>query len=451
MFNLTNYLKKAPVNIEGKQQYSYTIGTGLSPTDLQRDLNEPFKRNFTATYSCGSNPLEKIINVDQPARGKTTQFDCSTLNKTCGSARLTLEDTGDLILTDGDGKKVWTKKTPNMPTQPVLGAVYPHTAAKGKFKVNYLVSGNELQVGEFLGSPQGYCYLLMTAAGLQMCYDTPGCAASDTSTNGVKLFQIKDKLPKAGTLGKSGFIDDAGKLHEYPNAMLTTLGLDFLPVGAFDAPGAAAVKPAFKSTSRAECQKSCATENTCAGFVFNKDSKDCALKTSSMYPKGPRILKPGSEMFVRTKGLKNHASCNKHMQGSTAKAWEALPLDAKNKMSSTTLCNLGVVTKTGQDAVDKKEKLLKEVMEEAEPGWNPDLGLFTELKRQARRLHKVIREVTGASADAGASADDTVNGLFEHAKLVRQSEKIKTFVWLFLALVLILAIVRRLTANETTN
>ena len=430
MFNLYNSVVAA---VSGKPQEAYKISnSGMQSATCPQ-------KNFTAVYSCGNDPTRKIINVPAEASGTTVNFDCSPLAKKCADARLTISDDGLLKMVDGDDVTVWQIQAPNMP-MPSPTAVYAHTAEKGRFQRNYLKVNEELKVGEFIGSPKGYCYFAMTAGGLQLLYDTPGCTAEDKSLNGVKLFKIKNDLPKVSNLGKSGYISNDGKVHEYPSKMLTTMGLDFLPVGKFDAPGNN-LKAATTESNAAACQKKCLAADKCAGVVYEPILKRCTLKDENMYPKGQRILNPGYEMYVRTKGLKDaHESCSDHFEGTTAAKWQTLTTGSM--MTPSTMCKLGAFTEIEKKNLKDKQKLLEETISKVKPAFDTDDSLTNQLQRNAKKLLKTINDLKrsfDATADEDKNNNSTIDGMFEHYALVRLSEKSKVILWALLALILVLA------------
>jgi hypothetical protein len=98
------------------------------------------------------------------------------------------------VLTDAANKQIWTSNTNK------IGLVVDKFNAKnGKYGRNYLLAGETLGLGEFIGSPSGNCYLMMdkTADGdgilsgntLQLKYSVLNCSAEqygeDESTNGL--------------------------------------------------------------------------------------------------------------------------------------------------------------------------------------------------------------------------------------------------------------------------
>jgi len=144
-------------------------------------------KDFTASYHCGNDPVAKNISI-QNALGKTATFDCSSENKTCGGFKLTLGDNGNLILSDSSNIQIWASNTFKVGV-----ANDQYKAINGKYKRNFLLPGEILGIGEFIGSPSGNCYLIMTKSstgnGLKVQYSSYNCDDNqfglDENTNGL--------------------------------------------------------------------------------------------------------------------------------------------------------------------------------------------------------------------------------------------------------------------------
>jgi hypothetical protein len=145
-------------------------------------------KSFFAFYKCGSDPKWKTIILDKASTGSGALFDCSTESKACSGFRLTLGDDGNLVLTDAANKQIWTSNTKKTGL-----AMDEFKAAKGKYGRNYLLAGEVLGLGEFMGSPSGNCYLIMDKGpggnGLQLNYSVLNCNeqnfGNDENTNGL--------------------------------------------------------------------------------------------------------------------------------------------------------------------------------------------------------------------------------------------------------------------------
>jgi hypothetical protein len=176
-----NWTKNIQDFVKGKTTASYTIVNSPDPAF-------GCKKEFTASYKCGNSEDMKTINIPAEAEGKDALFDCASENNKCKGLRLTLGDDGNLSLTDSENKQIWASNTNKTGL-----ALDEFTAKKGKYGRNYLLAGEMLNLGEFMGSPSGNCYLLMDTTpegnGLQLKYSVLNCDDSqygnDDSTIGL--------------------------------------------------------------------------------------------------------------------------------------------------------------------------------------------------------------------------------------------------------------------------
>ena len=66
-------------------------------------------KSFNATYKCGTG-VTKTINVAREAGGRTAVFDCSKEDNLCKNYKLTVQDDGNLVLTN-NAAMIWQSNT----------------------------------------------------------------------------------------------------------------------------------------------------------------------------------------------------------------------------------------------------------------------------------------------------------------------------------------------------
>ena len=174
--NWTQYIKNALIGNSKFLQFIIGKSGGGLDDPSEKDCN----KSFNASYQCG-NGTTKLINISKDARGQTIVFDCRDEEAKCTGFKLTLGDDGNLIMTNSQGVTTWTSNT-NQTGLPLE----KYKAVNGKYKRNYLKSGEILNLGEFIGSPSGNCYLEMVKkqdgnAGLELRYTLTDCAPSSKS------------------------------------------------------------------------------------------------------------------------------------------------------------------------------------------------------------------------------------------------------------------------------
>jgi hypothetical protein len=225
--NWTPYLKTALST--HADEANFIIGRdGGGTTDPARGC----QKEFSATYQCGTGQA-KSINIPKEAWGKSAHFDCTEENKLCIGFKLTLGDDGNLVLTDGKNERIWSSDTSATGL-----SLDEFKATKGKYKRNYLTSGEYLDAGEFIGSPSGNCYLTMVASSgaLELRYNVLNCTKSPgaygQASTANALYSITNKLNGKPSLGKVGYINDDGKLRAYPDSMVSDSS-DFRYIGKY--------------------------------------------------------------------------------------------------------------------------------------------------------------------------------------------------------------------------
>ena len=406
-------------------------------------------KNFTSTYQCGNGPTKTVsITGDKvEAGGRSVKFDCSAENKICGGFRLTLGDDGNLVLTDSNSSIVWQSNT----TSTGL-ALDEYKASNGKYGRNYLLAGETLKTGEFIGSPSGNCYLMMvggttdcTQNGLQLLYTKINCSmnsktdgyGSDDTANG--LYSIKKT--DITSLGKVGYIDEQNNIHEYPSDM-TNLAQTYTLIGNYDSAGYDISQVSSKSAET--CKTSCNGNADCAGFVYYADT--CYLKNSGMFPKGMRKPLANAELYVRDKTVKNDVSCVKDVDTGFSTQWELLP--TSTKMSIDTLCELGAITEQERNdsntklkdlnkATDIMSKKLNSIANEknnldeffttAKKGLSKNINEYDSMRRKIINNDKAITNIIGMSDDS---------------ELNMTSQNIKYFLYANLAIIIAIASIR---------
>ena len=148
-------------------------------------------------------------------------MDSIYIKDTIKGSRITLGDDGNLVMVDNENKNIWTSNTNK------TGVIADEFNAKsGKYGRNYLLSGEKLNDGEFIGSPSGNCYLIMkkgsVADKLILNYRVVTCDENNYGENDLsnglfsmaktaynELTSVKNKVgKKINELGKTSKIED---------------------------------------------------------------------------------------------------------------------------------------------------------------------------------------------------------------------------------------------------
>jgi len=279
--------------ISGKESASFIVGrSGGGNTDPAYGC----KKRFTATYQCGSG-APKEVNIAPEAWGQAGLFDCTAESKLCAGFRLTLGDDGNMIITNNNKSTIWTSNT----TQ--TGLALPQFSAKnGKFGRNYLLAGEVLKTGEFIGSPTGNCYLMMVKdTGLQLKYNISSCTATGDSSDENTYSTYSIPPVNISNVGKIGYVSNDGKLHDYPASMIGQ-GASYDLLGKYDSVGND-IKQMNGSVD--QCKKTCNDLNDCYGFVHKsaKKSSDGVQYVKIRYPEGRADCIQISQLAIYSNGV----------------------------------------------------------------------------------------------------------------------------------------------------
>jgi hypothetical protein len=204
------------------------------PFEINFDSGSPdpaagCQKDFTATYMCGANTAVKSLRVTKPADGQLASFDCAKEAGECNDLKLTLTDDGKLTLSNAAGTKTfWDSVTAfgangSIPTDTVVpldstGIIasnapltVPEYAGNGmpsnldikagggpgrRYPNNYLLSGQFLEYGQWIGSPSGTCRLMMGTPeepnSLQVVKTVLACGPLDGAINKPSVPSFKD-------------------------------------------------------------------------------------------------------------------------------------------------------------------------------------------------------------------------------------------------------------------
>jgi hypothetical protein len=439
--NWSQYVSQA---INNQEVANYIVGSNGG-----KDPAYGCYKNFTSTYQCGNGPTKtvEITGYQVEAGGRSVTFDCSAENAICGGFRLTLGDDGNLVLTDSNSAVVWQSNTAATGL-----ALDEFKASNGKYGRNYLLSGETLNAGEFVGSPSGNCYLMMvgnvadcTQNGLQLLYSKLNCTmnsetdgyGSDDTANGLFSIQKTD----ISSLGKVGYVDEQNNIRAYPNDM-TSLAQTYTLIGNYDSRGNDIQQISSKSAET--CKSSCNENADCAGFVYYADT--CYLKNSSMFPGGVRAPLANAELYVRDKSVVNDISCTKDIQSGVSADWQLYP--ASGNMAMDTLCELGAVTyneqadlKVKHDALNTASDLMTNKLISIDHEKNKLGKSYSKTKKDLTKEIKDYSTVRGKLIKNNRNLEN-IMGMAQDTDLNMTSQNIKYFLYANLAIIIAIASIR---------
>jgi len=375
------------------------VGQSIFPIDMYA-LGDPApgcSKDFIATYSCGvvSNTAP-VLTVSREAGGKNAVFDCQAQFDKCNNLRLSLADNGTIYIKTLDNKEIWNSQSltgftsidpatamneesaftssasdNNRPLKIKAyagdgSATMPGVVGRASIR-SYLEPGQMLGPGEWIGSPNGTCRLIMmddnslhVVKSILGCNDldkptTPPAASASasgdptTSTldiNGARMYTIGSIYNNH--IGKVGYINNFGQLQLYPETM-TSYTAEFENIGAYNIDGAK-LGQSFHAETAAKCQEKCTlgsdtnqNSQECAGVIFDISNTavgpNCQLLPKDMYRKH-RIIDNKYQYYIRQKGVTGqNISCPYEVTIQRSGFWQGEDLSSNN-MTPNTLCGL---------------------------------------------------------------------------------------------------------------
>ena len=367
-----NYMQNADViaiNDSNLGMSSLQIGVG-TPLDPAVGC----AKNFTASYTCGTSSTLNSVNLDAEASGKVATFDCDKQAAVCTGGRLYIEDTGNATLKDYAGNIVWQSNTNTTGL-----ALEDYSAAKTKYKRNYLEAGEFLRVGEKVGSPSGNCYLYCGGSDssgklkLQINYQILGCnkpgedpdnnsygeygyVNGDSNSSASATYSMQQDVQNHNLQGSVGYSDNDMNIREYPTNLIT-LGNGYFDLGNYDTPNVSNLEN-LESTDVDGCREACNARDDCYGFVMNNTNNSCFLKPKDNYPTNlKRVYDENTTLYVRKMKVNNDSSCTTDINQTYGQIYANMPKGSD--MTEETLCQLGDALSEQLEIVSKKEEALQ--------------------------------------------------------------------------------------------
>jgi hypothetical protein len=277
-----------------------------------------------------------------------------------GTYFLILQDDGNMVVYKGSSPSdnqgtIWSSKTNGKQKK----ANPAYAAAKGKYGKNWIVTGNTLAKGDFVGSTDGSIYLLMQTDGNLVLY---------TSETGENCLKMKDGNTGGGVdgnalyeftetgipanLGKIGYVDGNSILYSYPDSSIG-LSNDYSSYTNYSSAGHDISGKAFSNATVDSCKSSCNSMKNCYGFDFDKTNKVCYPKDNTMYPKGSRKTNTSVDLYVRNpKITKPPIGITDKILNIDSLAYENYPKSNKEIKNSYNLTNATSVEKQQLDQLE---------------------------------------------------------------------------------------------------
>ena len=356
--NWTNYVKNRRNEYSSNTPYmSFLIGkSGNGTFDPARGCSKSFQSN----YKCGNGPF-KYTSKSNEAWGKWAFFDCRAENNDCNNYRLILTDRGNIQFKSGN-RVIWQSNTNKVGVERE-----EYSAKNGKYRRNYIKPGEYLEENEFIGSPSGNCYIIMTRTGLQLCYETFECKVNEEligygdTSNSYTLYEISKEDPD--NIQNTGYVSYDGTLTEHTESFTTLEGLKnaapYLDIGKYNSTDNSLTIAKFDGLSNADCKIKCDENNDCGGYFFSNNMYNgCELKNNMIKQQRYRTEDSSGLLYVKADVPKENNRHNTQITDTTGVDWDKYNLD--NNSDIKRLTELGLITQDELKVLaESKKKLAK--------------------------------------------------------------------------------------------
>ena len=319
----------------------------------------------------------------------------------------------------------------------------------------YLNSGEFLSIGEFIGSPSGNCYLMMTTSGLILYYEVSGCtmASNDIGYGNTDDDQAVYTIPKVSiaNIGKRGYVTFGGVLKPFNEPFTSSIDKNekttdvYFDLGKYKVSGHDLED--ISGTNVDKCKERCSSLKDCHGFFLNNDG-NCYLKNSGMYPNGLRTETDDGNLFLRSKLLENSA-LPPTIKETTASKWELYP-DASGKMSSTSSGEISSITKEEQEALKKSEtelmKMQKKLYEKINNISREDYAISSKLREVIDKYKDDMKVFKPTKKETESLKHDIklLTVMTSESKSAMLSENTQKIVWSMVTILMLILVIKTL-------
>jgi hypothetical protein len=358
-----------------------------------------------------------------------------------GSYFLILQDDGNMCVYKGTSPSdnqglIWQSKTNGLQQKPDP----LHTAEKGKYGKNWIVSGSGLSAGDWVGSTDGSIYLIMQTDGNLVLY---------TSTNEINCKKMKDNNTGGGlnanslyemssigipaNMGKVAYIDSDSLLYPYPDSSLG-LSNDYSSYTNFSSAGNDISGKSFSNATVDSCKSACNDLKNCYGFDFDKSNNVCYPKDNKMYPKGTKTSNSSVDLYVRKpKITKPPTGVTDKILNIDSLIYENYPKSDKEMESSYGLSNANSVEKQQLDQLKTRLDQISQELADNTGSLNSDeIKVENQSTLQTQSIGNYLKEYKNTNNKIKNYASN-MNGIVRDSDINVLKENYNYYFWSILA------------------
>ena len=245
-----------------------------------------------------------------------TQFDDGTLNGGAWSNAVYSTNPGNinyfLYLSDQGEMSICIGQNPtdNQGTiWAVSGGVQDanstYAASNGLTGQNWIASGTSLAAGDFVGSPSGYCALIMQTTGnlefinFQMGSNCATVNGSEVGNFNANAIYGLDQTGVLSDVGQVAYIDQDSNLYPYESSNVG-FSNNYSKIDNFDSSGNNLPNSPILNSTVDQCKSICDSNEECYGFSIINGA--CYPKNNQMYPNTLLTINSNSTLYMRNQG-----------------------------------------------------------------------------------------------------------------------------------------------------
>lgn len=371
------------IDMQSSQQFLLPISNSI-----YGDTASGCAKSFDLSYQCGNTPYTSHLDI---AEGQNMILKCTKEVSNCKFG-LMLGDDGNLSIYKGviDNIKsiVWSSNSAGK--QKELNSKW--VSINGKFGRNYILVGETLNAGEWIGSNNGCIQLLMQPDGNLVLY-TSKKASNCVKQNGniygsanINAVYNIDKIGNSQMLQKIAYIDENSVKHEYPSSMISRINDYNYYNGSIDGGD---ISQSVVNTQN-DCTNLCNDNDTCAGYVYSNESNTCWLKDSSITPKNVVNDSYSISGIKKVKINNINSSCNNQINNIDTIQY-ANYLTGAN-MSSDFQCNNKITSNNDTKELENLQSKLiilgKQIADKMQKMANTDSDIYIKLNINKEMFNK---------------------------------------------------------------
>lgn len=436
--NASTYVNKYNT---GAASFSYTVGKD------QKDPAKGKEKTFDISYNCGDKI--KSQHVDKVSDKQTVVVDCSDQPLPC-RCYLILEDGGIVAIYKGDSPSNNSGNIYKFPAYDVSQSTAnpDFKVENGKTATNWIAGDSGLGSGEWIASNDGLLVLMMQTDG-KLCIKTyqqlfgcpirkDGNAYGDALMNAVYTI---DNLNDNSNNGKIGYVNEMGKLREYPSSMIGKSKM-YSAFPNYNYSGNDVSNMPITNSTNQDCRQAADDNADSGGYVFDNSSKNCWVKNNTLNLSSKRTPTQNVNLFVKKPLINNSDSCGKKYVEIDSSTWANY--QKGDEMTPDAKCGLGNATSKQHAKLEELRsqlnKLGSKMIDKINSLQSSDTSLNTDMSSTREQLDKNLREYSKVQTTADTIKNTsiaTANGMLTDSDLVVLQENYGYLFWSIFAVGLV--------------